>query len=56
MDNSRTLLGGQISVQHDTTPAANRKQRQEINDAMKGTLPPAWEGALKEYYRKLGQE
>jgi hypothetical protein len=56
IDNTRTLLGGQISVQHDTTPATNRKLQQDINDAMKGTLPPAWESALKEYYKKLGQE
>ncbi len=56
MDNSHTLVGGRISVQHDTTPTGNRKLQQEINDAMKGSIPPAWESALKEYYRKLGQE
>ena len=56
MDESRTLLAGQISVQHDTTPTGNRKMQQDISDAMKGAMPPAWEGALKEYYKKLGQE
>ncbi len=56
MDNSRTLIGGRISVEHDSTPTGNRKLQQEINDAMKGSLPPAWETALKEYYRKLGQD
>ena len=56
MDNSRTLLSGQVAVQHDNTPATNRKLQQDINDAMKGNLPPAWEDALKAYYRKLGEQ
>ena len=50
------LLGGEIHVQQDTTPAANTKLQKEIDDAMKGQLPPAWSDALKEYYKKLGQE
>ena len=56
LDNSRTLLTGQVAVQHDSTPATNRKLQQDINDAMKGTLPPAWEEPLKAYYRKLGEQ
>jgi hypothetical protein len=56
LDTSRMLLGGEISVQHDTTPAGNAKLQTEIGDAMKGQLPAAWADALKEYYKKLGQE
>ena len=32
------------------------KMEDEINDAMKGTLPAAWSEALKEYYKKLAAE
>lgn len=56
VDTSHLLLSGEISVQHDTTPASTRKDRQQLNDAMKGQLPAAWSEALKEYYRKLGTE
>jgi hypothetical protein len=56
MDASRTMLGGQIAVQSDSTPTPNRKLHDEIHDSMKGPMPPAWESALKEYYRKLSQE
>lgn len=56
MDTSRTLLSGSISVEHDSTPAGNRKLQQEIGDAMKGRLPDAWGEPLKEYYRKLASE
>ena len=56
MDTSHSLVGGQISVQRDTTPSGNHKLEQDIGDAMKGKLPAAWSEPLKEYYRKLGQE
>ncbi len=56
MDSSKMLLGGQIHVEHDTTPAANRKVEQDISDALKGDLPPAWSDALKEYYKKLAAQ
>ena len=56
LDASRMLLGSQIHVQRDTSPSIDRKTRQEINDAMKGELPPAWSEALKEYYKKLSQQ
>ena len=56
IDTSRMLLSGQINVQQDTTPTGNLKMQQDLNDAMKGELPPAWSDALKEYYKKLSAE
>jgi hypothetical protein len=56
LDTSHLLLGGEIHVQQDTTPTGNTKLQTDISDAMKGQLPAAWADALKEYYKKLGQE
>jgi hypothetical protein len=56
LDTSHMLLGGEIHVQQDTTPTGNAKLQTDISDAMKGQLPAAWADALKEYYKKLGQE
>ena len=56
LDTSHLLLGGEVHVQQDTTPTVPTKTQNEINDAMKGDLPPAWSEALKEYYRKLSQQ
>ncbi|HWE04712.1 MAG TPA: hypothetical protein VG326_20060 [Tepidisphaeraceae bacterium] len=56
LDTSRLLVGGEVHVQRDTTPGAMHKTQDQINDAMKGELPPAWSDALKEYYRKLSQQ
>jgi hypothetical protein len=56
LDTSRMLLGGQVHAQRDSTPSMNQKLKAQIDDAMKGELPPAWSDALKEYYKKLGQE
>jgi hypothetical protein len=56
LDTSQLLLGGQVNVQQDTTPTVAQKTKQDINDAMKGDLPPAWSEALKQYYEKLGQQ
>jgi hypothetical protein len=56
MDTSKNLLGGRLHVQEDTSPSAGDRLKDEINDAMKGELPPAWSEALKEYYKKLAQE
>jgi hypothetical protein len=56
IDTSRMLVGGEIHVQHDTTPALSTRMEDQIHDAMKGDLPPAWSEALKTYYEKLGRE
>jgi hypothetical protein len=56
LDTSRLLLGGEVHVQQDTTPKVSQKLRSDLNDAMKGELPPAWSEALKAYYQKLGEE
>ena len=57
LDTSRLLLGGEVHVKQDTTPTSSQQDPPgQINDAMKGELPPAWSDALKEYYKKLGQE
>jgi len=56
LDTSQLLLGGQVHVREDTTPTVAQKTQRDINDAMKGDLPPAWSEALKQYYEKLGQQ
>jgi hypothetical protein len=56
LDTSHLLLGGEIHVEQDTTPSGNSKLQTDISDAMKGQLPAAWADALKEYYKKLGQD
>ena len=56
MQTSQLLLGGQTSVQQDSTPSGNLKLQQDISDSMKGTLPPAWSDALKQYYQKLSNQ
>jgi hypothetical protein len=56
LDTSHLLTSSQIHVQQDTTPTTSLKREQELNDAMKGELPPAWSDALKEYYKKLATE
>jgi hypothetical protein len=55
LDASRMLLGSEVHVQRDTSPTTDRKTQEQINDAMKGELPPAFSEALKEYYKKLSQ-
>jgi hypothetical protein len=50
------LAAGEVHVQRDTSPTTDRRVQDQINDAMKGELPAAWTEALKEYYRKLGQQ
>ncbi|HTW94827.1 MAG TPA: hypothetical protein VMD30_08545, partial [Tepidisphaeraceae bacterium] len=56
LQSSRLLVGGAISVAHDTTPTANTKTQKEINAATQGDYPPAWSAALQEYYRKLASQ
>ncbi len=56
IDTSKLLLSGQVSVQQDSTPTTSIKMQHDLNDAMKGALPPAWSDALKEYYKKLSAE
>jgi hypothetical protein len=56
LDTSRLLLSSRLHVHHDTTPPPDAQLDEAIGDAMKGTLPPAWTPALREYYKKLGQD
>ena len=56
MDTSRMLVSGQMNVQQDSTPTTSLKMQRDLNDAMKGELPPAWSDPLKEYYKKLAAE
>lgn len=56
LDTSRMLADARIHVQQDTTPTPTSRLEDEISDTMRGNLPPAWEGALKQYYEKLGRE
>ena len=56
MDTSRMLVGGEIHVQQDTSPTISTRMEDQIHDAMKGDLPPAWSDALKTYYEKLGRQ
>ncbi len=53
---SRMLLGSQVDVQQDTTPMTGMKLQKDLNDAMKGAIPPAWSDPLKAYYKKLAGE
>ena len=53
---SRMLLGSQVDVQQDTTPTTGMKLQKDLNDAMKGAMPPAWSDPLKAYYKKLAAE
>lgn len=56
LDTSRLLLSAQLHVQQDTTPSTSIKQQQELNDANKADLPPAWSDSLKAYYQKLASQ
>ena len=56
LDTSRMLLGSQVDVQQDATPTTGMKLQKDLNDAMKGSLPPAWSDPLKAYYKKLAGE
>jgi hypothetical protein len=56
IDTSRMLLSGTLNVQQDTTPNTSLKMQRDLNEAMKGELPPAWSDPLKEYYKKLAAE
>jgi len=56
MSTSNMLVSGEVNVQQDSTPTTSLKMQHDLNDAMKGELPPAWSDALKEYYKKLGSE
>jgi hypothetical protein len=56
LDTSHLLTSGRIHVEQDTTPTTSLKTQRDLNDAMKGELPPAWSEALKEYYKKLAAE
>ena len=56
LQTSRLLLGSQISVQEDATPRPLDKMQQEIDDVMRGALPPAWAQPLTDYYRDLSQQ
>jgi hypothetical protein len=56
LDTSRMLLGSQVDVQQDATPTTGMKLQKDLNDAMKGALPPAWSDPLKAYYKKLAGE
>lgn len=56
METSKMLVGGEVHVQRDTSPTLSTKMEDQIHDAMKGDLPPAWSDALKTYYEKLGRQ
>jgi hypothetical protein len=56
IDTSRMLVSGTVNMQQDSTPSTSLKMQRDLNDAMKGELPPAWTDPLKEYYKKLASE
>jgi hypothetical protein len=56
LQTSQLLLGSRISVQEDQTPQPMDKLQQEIDDVMRGELPPAWSQPLTEYYRQLSSQ
>jgi hypothetical protein len=52
---TKLLLSGAIDVTADTSQSMPKTVRDDIADAMQGKLPDEYEGALREYYRRLSE-
>jgi len=50
------LLAGDVDVQADVTAAMPKYIRDDIADAMNGSLPEEFREVLKQYYRRLSEE
>jgi len=56
LQDTAMLLSGDVDVQADVTASMPKYIRDDIADAMKGTLPEEFREVLKQYYHRLNQE
>ena len=56
LQDTAMLLGGDVDVQADASASMPKYIRDDIADAMTGTLPEEFREVLKQYYRRLNQE
>jgi len=56
LQDTAMLLSGDVDVQSDVTASMPKYIRDDIADAMKGTLPEEFREVLKQYYHRLNQE
>ncbi|MDP6544549.1 MAG: hypothetical protein QGH60_11195 [Phycisphaerae bacterium] len=56
LQDTAMLLSGNVDVQADVSASMPKYIRDDIADAMKGTLPEEFREVLKQYYRRLHQE
>ncbi len=55
LQQTRLALSGRLDVQADTSAAMPKYVRDDVADAMQDKLPPQFEEALREYYKKLNE-
>jgi hypothetical protein len=56
LEQSKLMLSGDIDVTTDTAKAMPKYVRDDIADAMKGTLPREYEDELRQYYKRLREK
>jgi len=56
LQDTAMLLSGDVDVQADVTASMPKYIRDDIADAMNGTLPEEFREVLKQYYHRLNQE
>ncbi len=56
LEQSKLMLSGDINVTADTAKAMPKYVRDDIADAMKGTLPREYEDVLRQYYQRLREK
>jgi hypothetical protein len=56
LEQSKLMLSGDIDVTADTAKAMPKYVRDDIADAMKGTLPREYEDVLRQYYQRLREK
>jgi hypothetical protein len=53
---TRLLLAGEIDIDVDTSAAMPKYVRDDIADAMKGSMPAGYEDVMRQYYERLSEE
>ena len=56
LGSAKDLVGGKIDVEADTSATLPKYIRDDINDAMNGTMPPEYREVLEQYYRRLSEQ
>ena len=56
LQDTAMLLSGDVDVQSDVSESMPKYIRDDIADAMNGTLPEEFREVLKQYYHRLNQE